>query len=319
MTLPATPALVLQLAKILGRRQAKQELRWMQDTLLNKHQNDEKSFLMNQMIKRRIAGEPLQYILGTQPFGHLELLVRKPVLIPRPETEDWTIRLASLLSPSADRPLKLLDLCTGSGCIPLLLCHLWQKGSLRAVGVDVSHDALQLAKDNAKRVNVSSPQTLEPVDDFQEAKKTSNTFVGIHADILDADFIKGPEISTMQPFDVVTSNPPYIPKHEYDGLPPSVRDYEDPAALLGDPPSPRADELNESHRDHDRRGLRFYRAIADLIGNHRLVKEGGLAVLEVGHDQSRDVAALMSKNAKVSRTEIWKDPWGVERCVLAWK
>lgn len=184
--------------------------------------------------------------------------------------------------------------------------------------MDVSHDALKLAKDNAKHVNVSSPQNFKSSDEASE-KLHSNTFAALHADILDVNFIKGPEISAMLPFDVVTSNPPYIPKHEYDGLPPSVRDFEDRAALLGDPDPPRAGEPSESHRDHDRRGLRFYRAIADLIGNHGLVKEGGLAVLEVGHNQSSDVAALMSKNAKVSRTETWKDPWGVERCVLAWK
>lgn len=250
----------------------------------------------------------------------MELLVRKPVLIPRPETEDWTIRLASLLTPSPERPLKLLDLCTGSGCIPLLLCHLWPKGSLRAVGVDKSHDALQLAKDNAEHVKVPlrELQTLKKNDEVPE-DPSSNTFSLLQADILDNAFVKNPKISDMQPFDVLTSNPPYIPKHEYDGLPSSVRDFEDPAALLGDPVPPRLAESSENHRDHDRRGLTFYRAIADLVGNHGLVKEGGIAVLEVGHNQSNDVADLMIKNGKVSRTEIWKDPWGIERCVLAWK
>jgi len=291
--------------KGLGFRQAERELRWMQETL--QRNNGAQGSSLEHMINRRLAGEPLQYILGTQPFGHLELLVRRPVLIPRPETEDWTIRLASLLNPSPERPLYLLDLCTGSGCIPLLLCHLWPKGSLRAVGVDKSHDALQLAKDNAKHVNI--PLHLAG----------ANTFSVLHADILDKTFIKISPIFGMMPFDVVTSNPPYIPKHEYDGLPSSVRDFEDPVALLGDPDPPRAVESSEALHDHDRRGLTFYRAIADLVGNHGLVKEGGVAVLEVGHNQSNDVAGLMSKIGKASRTEIWKDPWGVERCVLAWK
>jgi len=302
--------LLAKLSKELGARQAQQELQWMQEINLR---NGAQGPSLEQMTVRRLAGEPLQYILGTQPFGHLELIVRKPVLIPRPETEDWTIRLASLLSPSPERPFNLLDLCTGSGCIPLLLCHLWPMGSLRAVGVDKSHDALQLAKDNAKHVNV-------PLLDLQSSENAKeNSFSVLHADIFDKTFIQTPKISNMQPFDVVTSNPPYIPKHEYNGLPSSVREFEDPAALLGDPDSPHGDGPSDSHRDRDRRGLTFYRAIADLIGNHGLVKEGGLAVVEVGHNQSNDVADLMSKNAKVSRTEIWKDPWGVERCVLAWK
>jgi SAM-dependent methyltransferase len=86
---------------------------------------------------------------GTQPFGHLDILTRPPVLIPRPETEHWTLRLAQSIRPSPQNPAHVLDLCTGTGCIPLLLCATWFPGSTSVVGIDTSLEALQLAQDNA--------------------------------------------------------------------------------------------------------------------------------------------------------------------------
>ncbi|KAF8894033.1 S-adenosyl-L-methionine-dependent methyltransferase, partial [Infundibulicybe gibba] len=107
-----------RLIAALGPRQARIELRWLRQAQADIP-------LLTQLISRRADGEPLQYILGTQPFGPLNLLTRPPVLIPRPETEHWTHALADLISPSAQSPVTLLDLGTGSACIPLLLAHLW--------------------------------------------------------------------------------------------------------------------------------------------------------------------------------------------------
>ena len=162
--------------------------------------------------------------------------MRPPVLIPRPETEDWTIRLAELLSPppSSTRPLKVLDLCTGSGCIPLLLCHLWPPGTAHATGVDISPSAIQLASDNAALCNIplrtdSGPNAQRPIEQKQ------NTFAPVLADLASPTFAQDARLEP--PYDLITSNPPYIPRDEYERLPASVKDFEDERALLGETPN----------------------------------------------------------------------------------
>lgn len=230
-------------------------------------------------------------IIGTQPFGPLIIRVRSPVLIPRPETEDWTLHVASLLKPTQDRPLKLLDLCTGTGCIPLLLSNLWPAGSVQALGVDISEDAIKLAQENASLV-------LTRVG-------TQNTFDILEADILDRCFLETLKNRGWASVDVLTSNPPYIPLHEYKQLPSSVKDYEDVRALLGDP------EVIPS----DERGLTFYRRIAALV-HEGLVKPNGLIAVEIGRGQDEEVQTIMRLEGCVQETKIRKDPWGIPRTVL---
>lgn len=246
------------------------------------------------MLERRLRGEPLQYILGTTPFGPLSLLSRRPVLIPRPETEDWTLRLASTISPKSSHPLSVLDLCTGSGCIPLLLCHLWPPGSALAFGVDISEQAIELATDNAARCNI--PTRLH-------ADTLRNVFIPVLGDLRDTDLLK--ELGA--PFDVVTTNPPYVPMQDYDRLSLSVRDYEDPRALLGDMP--------ESPTQNS--GLSFYHVIARFLAQKDVLRDGATVALEVGDGQAGDVEKILHWSAGLRNTEIWTDPWGKQRVVLA--
>ncbi|KAH7888508.1 S-adenosyl-L-methionine-dependent methyltransferase [Phlebopus sp. FC_14] len=273
----------------LGRESAALELKWMKQVL----SASDPPTALQAMVERRLRGEPLQYILGTVPFGSLDLLTRPPTLIPRPETEDWTLRLARTISPSKNRPFSLLDLCTGSGCIPLLLCHLWPPGSVRAFGVDISRDAIQLAADNAARCKMT-PHV--PTSNLR------NIFTPVLADLRNPDFLHSIE----PPFDVVTSNPPYIPKREYDELPPSVKSYEDPLALLGDPPG-----TMEQH------GLSFYHWIASLVARKGVLRDGAIVALEVGHQQAEAVERILHQTAGFRNTEIWRDPWDIQRVVVA--
>lgn len=266
------------------------------------------------MVERRARGEPLQYILGqtvchlmarlrliwarltgSQPFGPLNLLVRPPVLIPRPETEEWAIRLSERMCPTPHRPVKVLDLCTGSGCIPLLLCHQWPPGSVRAFGFDISRDAVRLAKDNATQCGFASEESTSLLQ---------NTFHVSLGNILDPAFAH----SLTPPYDVLTSNPPYIPRLEYDRLPSCVKDYEDIRALLGDIPG-----------DKEQDGLAFYRGIARIVAQEGLLAAGGLIALEVGHGQARSVEAIMQREGRMPHTEVWLDPWQQERVVFARK
>lgn len=240
-------------------------------------------------------------LLGTQPFGPLDLTVRSPVLIPRPETEEWAMRLADVLPPQrTTAPRRLLDLCTGTGCIALLLCHLAPKGSISALGVDIGDEAVQLAEQNARRIGVFQ------VHGTRAGRR--NSFEVLKADMLSDGFTATLKELGWPPFDIITSNPPYIPLSEYKELPSSVKDYEDIRALLGDPdPS-------------DGRGLTFYRRIARLVGGTpELVRPGGLIALEVGHKQSTAVRELMEQHGNIQKTEVWNDAWGVERTVVCWK
>lgn len=301
--------LFTRLVSSLGRETATRELKWMKQALIQPG-----SPTLHAALHRRLMGEPLQYILGVQPtsiarviilirgsigstpFGPLDLLTRPPTLIPRPETEDWTLRLADMLTPTPARPLSILDLCTGSGCIPLLLCHLLPPGSTRAYGVDISEDAIRLATDNAARCNIPS---FEPLSLAQSSR---NVFVPVLGDLRDPNLFK----RVLPPFDIITANPPYIPKREYDQLPISVKNYEDPAALLGDLPD-----------DEKRDGLAFYRLIAQLLRQKGMLRDGSIVALEVGQDQADVVEGILQQSAGLRSTQVWKDPWNVKRVVLA--
>ncbi|KAG6903106.1 hypothetical protein C0995_006293 [Termitomyces sp. Mi166 len=289
--------LLSALTAALGPRQAANELRWFQ-------QHTTSTSDLAEMVQRRVAGEPLQYILGpstlflfilvlnsilgSQPFGPLNLLARPPVLIPRPETEHWVIKLAERIPASPESPKRLLDLGTGSGCIPLLLCHLLPQGSLRACGVDISERALRLATDNAELCSTPT-----------EARAGhKNTFMATNGNILSPSFSADAKINP--PYDIVTSNPPYIPWDEYLHLPRSVSAYEDPKALFGGPDV-----------------LSFYHAIASLVRKNGFLRPGAIIALEVGHKQAQDVEQIMRIEAHMHDVEIWSDPWGKHRTVVA--
>ncbi|KAF8210551.1 S-adenosyl-L-methionine-dependent methyltransferase [Mycena galopus ATCC 62051] len=236
---------------------------------------------------RRIAGEPLQYILEDQPFGPLSIKLRPPVLIPRPETEHWTIRLADLLRPTATRTLSALDLGTGTGCIPLLLCHMLPPGTLRAHGVDISSDAVKLAAENSALCGFASSADTHP----------KNTFHPIQASFLDPLF-PHKHLPVNPPFDVITSNPPYISWSEYLQLSPEVTQYEDPKALFGGPD-----------------GLDFYHAIAALVARKGFLNPGAVVAVEVGDGQAEDVQNIFRETAG-AESEIWLDPWDKKRTVV---
>lgn len=226
------------------------------------------------------------------------------MLIPRPETEDWTIRLSEHLLSRRNKPsISLLDLCTGSGCIPILLCHLLPAGTLRATGVDVSEVAVQLARDNAALCGIPEPPVASARQDIPNRR---NTFLPLLGNIRDPAFVA--KCGLRPPYDVVTSNPPYITRADYDRLPPSVRDWEDPRALIGDPPGETS--------CGDVQGLTFYHIIADLLVNPaaRLLKEDGLVALEVGEGQASAVAEILE--ARMKHVEVWKDPWDKDRVVV---
>ena len=151
------------------------------------------------LVKRRIAGEPLQYLEGTVQFGPLTLTVDRRVLIPRPETEHLASELVGRMQP----PGVVVDLCTGSGALALFLKHAWPES--RVFGTDNSSAALEVA-----RANGSGIEWLQ-----------GDLFAALPAELLGK-------------VDLLVANPPYIAEREWDTLPGDVR-HEPRIALVAGP------------------------------------------------------------------------------------
>ncbi|MBW1613758.1 MAG: peptide chain release factor N(5)-glutamine methyltransferase [Deltaproteobacteria bacterium] len=162
------------------------------------------------LIRRRLKREPLQYIIGHQEFWSLDFLVSPGVLIPRPETEllvEEALKLWKRNLFSDSRHPKILDLGTGSGVIAISLAKEIQNATLWAS--DISFKALALAKDNAYHHNLNRRITFRQGDLWQPFSNSSVSF------------------------DLILSNPPYIPSEAFKALPPEVRCYEPQIALDG--------------------------------------------------------------------------------------
>lgn len=162
---------------------------------------------VNELTERRLAGEPLAYILGEWDFyGLKHLVVNKSVLIPRPETEMLAERAIEIARGSGEHA-RVLDLCCGSGCIGLAVAKY--APNCRVVLADISDDALNVARKNMTRTGLSGQIT---------------TF---HADAL------SDPPSLIWDFNLIVCNPPYIRTADMATLDPSVRDYEPALALDG--------------------------------------------------------------------------------------
>jgi release factor glutamine methyltransferase len=223
--------------------------------------------LLERQILRRLAGEPLDRIIGRRGFWTLDLAVTPDVLSPRPDTETIVRAALDHVTGARDRICRILDLGTGSGAI--LLALLAELPHAHGVGVDISAAALSIATANA-RANGLADRTEWRLGSW-------------------ADPVTGQ-------FDIVVSNPPYIPSAEIAGLDVEVRDH-DPALAL----------------DGGADGLDCYRAILPALPG--LLAEGGVAVLEIGLGQADAVPALAA-TAGLAVIEIRPDLGGVPRAVV---
>lgn len=194
----------LLLQHLLGWSRTELLLRWQEQFPL------ELEARWRQLLERKAAGEPVQYITGEQEFYGLPLLVSGAVLIPRPETEllvEAILREGSRLFPQGT-PL-LADVGTGSGAIPVTIAHA--RPSWRVYSSDISAPALEMAKGNAQRHGVAER---------------------VH--LLEGDLLE-PYIERRLAPDILVSNPPYIPASDVPALQPEVRLYEPHSALIGGP------------------------------------------------------------------------------------
>ena len=217
-----------------------------------------------ELVEKRCTHIPLQYLTGEQEFMGLVFQVNEHVLIPRQDTETLVEEALRFAAPG----MKMLDLCTGSGCIAVSMKHYVP--GLAVTASDLSEDALQTARENARRNHCAV------------------TFV--HSDLFDA--LEGP-------FDLIVSNPPYIPEGVIPALMPEVKDHEPVTALNG-----------------GKDGLYFYREI--IRGSSRFLTEEGYLLFEIGSDQGRAVSEQMADNG-FSEIRVIRDLAGLDRVVCGRK
>lgn len=217
------------------------------------------------LIHRRSEGYPVQYLTGSTEFMRLPFFVNESVLIPRQDTEVLVETALAMMKPEC----RLLDMCTGSGCILLSLAKLGTVAE--GVGVDISEGALKVAERN--RENLGLPQVRL-----------------VHSNLFES--VEGV-------FDMIVSNPPYIPTEDIEDLMREVRDHEPHLAL-----------------DGSKDGLLFYRKLAEESG--RYLVPGGSLLFEIGYDQGEAVSQLLDQ-AGFKDIHVKKDLAGLDRVVYAVK
>lgn len=211
------------------------------------------------------AGCPVQYVTGKTEFCDMTFHVDGSVLIPRPETEElvlWAEQCAA-----DHRNPRILDVCTGSGCIAIVLAaHLPQA---KVTALDISHAAIETARRNA-------------------------SMNGVRIRFIEDDALNGMPSLTGETFDIIVSNPPYIPHSEIESMHVNVTSYEPHEALFVDDADP----------------LVFYRAIA--LAARTMLSEGGSLLFEV-HEAWAERTAEMLRGEGFGQTEVRNDLFGKPR------
>lgn len=230
-----------------------------------------KSRQISSALERRIKGEPIQYILRKTEFMGLDFVVDRNVLIPRPETEilvETVLDLGRRLWAVGDRP-RILDMGTGSGCIAVSLAKLLN--NVKVTAIDISEKALRIAKENARLNNVEI--------EFMQG------------DLFDA--------YGLQPisYDLIVSNPPYIPGKDIDNLQPQIQ-YEPRIALNG-----------------GEDGLDFYRQI--IKESAGFMRKGGFLIMEMGFEQCAKIREIFKLQGGFDIINIVRDYNNIERVAVA--
>lgn len=228
---------------------------------------DDQVRAVDELMERRLLGEPLDYILGYTEFLGRTLHVSSDVLIPRPETEELVTRIVSSYPSGVPRAL---DLGTGSGCIPISLSLAWQDSYIEAW--DVCENALKMAQINQSKL-------------------------GSNVQFFQKDFCQSHQWEAAEPFDIIVSNPPYIPSQDVLALDPMVKDFEPHLAL-----------------DGGASGTQAYEAICRFAP--KVLTPSGRVFLEIGYDQGESVPRLFEETGW-QNIEVVADSFGKDRFVFA--
>lgn len=192
-------------------------------TSFNEEPKEEEKKAFRELVRRRKEGEPVAYLVGSKEFYSLRFLVSPAVLIPRNETEYAVIEVLDRAKEFREGPLRIADVCTGSGCIAVAIAK--HQPSAQITALDISPEALKVAQQNISLNQVESQIRL------------------LESDLLSA--VPGEQ------FEIIVSNPPYVSESEYQALAPSVRLFEPKLALVADQDGMAIIErLGKEARDH---------------------------------------------------------------------
>ena len=228
-----------------------------------------------ELIRKRAEHIPLQHLTHQAFFMGYEFYVNEDVLVPRQDTE--TLMEAALELLKGNKAPRILDMCTGSGCIITSL--MLEVPEASGTGVDLSEKALEVAIRNARALG------------------TADRTKFVKSDLFSAEyFSKKDNAEKVTGYDMLISNPPYIPSGEIEGLMEEVRLHDPRMALDG---------MED--------GLYFYREITRQAMNH--IRPGGWLLYEIGCEQGKDVKELLEKEGFI-KTEIRQDLCGLDRVVL---
>ena len=221
------------------------------------------------LIEKRLRGVPVQYIIMKQEFMSFNFFVNGSVLIPRPDTEilvEEVIRYISTLPK--ETTIHILDIGTGSGCIPISIAKFAENTRFKAV--DISKEALEVAEKNASILGVAERIEFIQSDLFQR---------------IGEDY-----------FDIIVSNPPYIPTKVIESLQVEVRKYEPEKAL-----------------DGGEDGLHYYRRI--IAEGFKYLKPGGILAMEIGYDQAEEIKRIIDDFKDYNNFRVIKDLGGRDRVI----
>lgn len=229
--------------------------------------------LIHKLIGKRLQHCPLDKMIGKKGFYKYDFISTEDVLSPRPETEILVEQALELLP--AEQTFEILDLGTGSGCI--IESILAERPQVQGMAVDVSAKALAVAKQNAEMLKVGSRLKF------------------INASWFDVDFLS----NFSKQFDLIVTNPPYIPLEDIAALEPEVKEFDPWQALSG-----------------GQSGYESYEKIAEQAS--LLLKNKGYILIEAGAGQAQKIAELF-ENKELSLQKIVPDLAGIERCVILQK
>ena len=224
---------------------------------------------LEEIVKRRVqTREPIAQIVGYSYFMGQKFEVTKDTLIPRPETELLVRKAAEIVKQNNFK--FVLDIGTGSGCIACMIAKLTKA---QVWGVDISNEALKIALNNAMHLDLMNKALFRKSDLFSKIREEEK-------------------------FDIIVSNPPYIPQQEKDKLQIEVKDHEPHTALF----------------TNDKKGIEFYEKIIKQA--HKYLNPKGYIVFEIGINQANDVVELL-KEHNYENIEVLKDVTNIERTICA--
>ena len=269
--------------------EAEQQAWWMIEELTKKNKStlilekkidlakNQEQTLYKWINQRTIEKKPLQYILGHVPFCNLDILLKPPILIPRPETEELACWLIKKLNKVNKEKLNILDICTGTGCIALALAKELPNSTV--LGTDINKEAIKLAKKNKLH------------------NKIKNSF------FLISDFYSN--INKDKKFDLIVSNPPYITKEEFENLNDTIKNWEDPNALIANKKGLASfEEIIKNSKNYLKSNNNFKKLNIPQI------------ILEIGKNQENEVKKLLIKDNFIN-INIFPDLKGINRWITA--